>query len=78
MNVAIIGTGYVGLPTGIGLAELGHKVICVDKDQNKINDLNAGKITLLKRAWKSFLLKTHKPKPSHLQPPCKKGLKTQI
>ena len=35
MKVAIIGTGYVGLPTGIGLAELGNTVVCVDKIAEK-------------------------------------------
>ena len=46
MNVAIIGTGYVGLPTGVGLAELGHQVVCIDREQSKIDALQAGKITL--------------------------------
>lgn len=46
MNVAVIGTGYVGLPTGVGLAELGHNVVCVDREQSKIDNLLAGNITL--------------------------------
>jgi UDPglucose 6-dehydrogenase len=46
MNICVIGTGYVGLPTGVGFAELGNKVICVDKIEEKIAALNAGKITL--------------------------------
>ena len=46
MKVAIIGTGYVGLPTGVGLAELGNDVCCVDKVQEKISALNAGELTL--------------------------------
>lgn len=46
MKVAIIGTGYVGLPTGVGLAELGNQVVCVDKIEDKINKLNQGKLTL--------------------------------
>ncbi|MDR1072025.1 MAG: UDP-glucose/GDP-mannose dehydrogenase family protein [Rickettsiales bacterium] len=46
MKIAVIGTGYVGLPTGAGFAELGHDVVCIDKDKNKIGDLNAGRITL--------------------------------
>lgn len=46
LKVAIIGTGYVGLPTGVGLAELGHIVCCIDRDQSKINALNEGKLTL--------------------------------
>ena len=46
MKIGIIGTGYVGLPTGVGLAELGNDVICIDHDSQKIAALNAGKITL--------------------------------
>ncbi|MBR4126691.1 MAG: UDP-glucose/GDP-mannose dehydrogenase family protein [Alphaproteobacteria bacterium] len=46
MKVGIIGTGYVGLPTGVGLAELGHEVVCIDAIKEKIADLKAGKITL--------------------------------
>ena len=41
MKVAIIGTGYVGLPTGIGLAELGNTVVCVDKIAEKVEALSA-------------------------------------
>lgn len=36
----IIGTGYVGLTTGIGMAELGHEIICYDTNTEKINQLN--------------------------------------
>ncbi|HVY92863.1 MAG TPA: UDP-glucose/GDP-mannose dehydrogenase family protein [Bryobacteraceae bacterium] len=43
MNVSIIGTGYVGLTTGACLAFLGHKVTCVDADENKIRLLESGK-----------------------------------
>lgn len=43
MRITIIGTGYVGLVTGVGLAELGHQVICVDTDPGKINLLKKGK-----------------------------------
>ncbi len=46
MKVAIVGTGYVGLPTGVGLAELGNEVCCVDKMEEKIAALNAGELTL--------------------------------
>jgi len=42
VRVAVIGTGYVGLPTGLVLAELGNDVICVDKDPAKVEKLRAG------------------------------------
>ena len=43
MKVAIVGTGYVGLITGISLAILGNKVSCVDFDKNKVSKINSGK-----------------------------------
>jgi UDPglucose 6-dehydrogenase len=43
MNVSIIGTGYVGLTTGACLAFLGHKVTCLDSDEQKIAMLRAGR-----------------------------------
>ncbi len=43
MKVAIIGTGYVGLTTGVVLGFLGHEVTCLDVDQSKIDLLNGGK-----------------------------------
>ncbi|MFY4690292.1 UDP-glucose dehydrogenase family protein [Campylobacter jejuni] len=46
MNIVIIGTGYVGLPTGVGLAELGNKVICIDREKSKIDALNNGILTI--------------------------------
>jgi UDPglucose 6-dehydrogenase len=44
VNVAILGTGYVGLTTGACLAFLGHKVTCVDSDLNKIAALERGEV----------------------------------
>lgn len=43
MKISIIGSGYVGLCTGIGFAMKGHDVICLDKDQSKIDTINSGK-----------------------------------
>jgi len=62
MRVGIIGTGYVGLPTGLGLAELGHNVICADKNESKVNMLNQGKITLYEKDSQKLLLKNIKLK----------------
>ena len=40
MNIVIVGTGYVGLVTGVGFAEQGHSVSFIDLDSSKINKLN--------------------------------------
>lgn len=45
-KIAVIGTGYVGLVTGAGLAEIGHAITCVDIDQKKIDQLRAGFIPI--------------------------------
>ena len=45
MNIVIIGTGYVGLVTGVGLASRGNVVNFIDLDENKIKDLSSKKIT---------------------------------
>ncbi len=46
MNLAVVGTGYVGLVTGTCFAEMGNQVICVDIDKNKIDQLRAGRIPI--------------------------------
>ena len=46
MDIAVIGTGYVGLVTGAGLADFGNDVICCDIDPNKIEALNNGQIPI--------------------------------
>lgn len=46
MNLAVIGTGYVGLVTGTCFAETGNNVICVDIDVNKVEKLRKGEITI--------------------------------
>ena len=46
MKLTIIGTGYVGLVTGTCFAEVGHHVICVDSDANKVEMLRRGGIPI--------------------------------
>ncbi len=46
MKLTIIGTGYVGLVTGTCFAEIGHRVICVDNDVEKVKTLQAGKMPI--------------------------------
>jgi UDPglucose 6-dehydrogenase len=45
MKICIVGTGYVGLVTGICLSDFGLEVTNVDKDSEKIKGLNSGKIS---------------------------------
>ncbi|MBX3021674.1 MAG: UDP-glucose/GDP-mannose dehydrogenase family protein [Bdellovibrionales bacterium] len=44
MNIAVLGTGYVGLVAGVCFADAGHDVICVDSNENKIATLKAGQV----------------------------------
>lgn len=46
MKIAIVGSGYVGLVTGVCLADFGHEVICIDKDASKIAALERGEIPI--------------------------------
>ncbi|MCK4714979.1 MAG: UDP-glucose/GDP-mannose dehydrogenase family protein, partial [Candidatus Aenigmarchaeota archaeon] len=42
MRVSVIGTGYAGLSTAVGLASKGHNVICMDIDENRVDRIKAG------------------------------------
>ncbi len=57
MKVCVIGTGYVGLVTGVCLAEIGHNVICVDKDEKKISLLNIGKVPIYEQGLEEIVRK---------------------
>jgi UDPglucose 6-dehydrogenase len=46
MHIAVIGTGYVGLVTGACFADFGMRVTCVDKDEDKITSINAGRMPI--------------------------------
>ena len=46
MKIAMIGTGYVGLVSGVCFSDFGHDVICVDKDPRKIETLRAGGVPI--------------------------------
>lgn len=57
MKITIIGTGYVGLPSGVGFAELGNEVWCVDNNVQKIETLNKGELTLYEDGLADLLKK---------------------
>ncbi len=57
MNITIIGAGYVGLVTGVCLAEFGHRVVCVDKDEDKIIRLRQGEIPIYEPGLESLVFK---------------------
>ncbi len=55
MKVAVIGTGYVGLVSGACLADLGHQVVCVDTDENKIAKLKDGVIPIFEQGLEELV-----------------------
>ena len=57
MNIAVAGTGYVGLVTGVCLAEIGHNVICVDIDEAKIAGMKSGISPIYERDLEDLLKK---------------------
>ena len=57
MNIAIIGSGYVGLVTGVCLAHIGHQVICVDNDHEKIKKLKGGHVPIFEPGLEELLKK---------------------
>jgi UDPglucose 6-dehydrogenase len=54
-KIAVIGTGYVGLVSGLCFAKIGHNVICVDNNQNKITQLQNGEIPIYEPGLKTIL-----------------------
>src|SRR5471032_1286890 len=57
MNLAIVGSGYVGLVTGTCFAEVGHTVICVDNDLKKVHQLQNGKIPIYEPGLEDLIKK---------------------
>src|SRR5438128_604948 len=60
MNIAIVGTGYVGLITGVSLAKLGHKVICIDTAENKVSMIQKGESPFFEPHLEQLLKKNMK------------------
>ena len=57
MKIAMIGSGYVGLVSGVCFADFGHDVVCIDKDEAKIAQLEAGHMPIYEPGLKDIVAK---------------------
>ncbi len=75
MQLAIIGTGYVGLVTGTCFAETGNNVTCIDIDENKINQLRQGKTPIYEPGLENLLERNIKEKRIEFTTSLEEGIK---
>ena len=62
MKLCVIGTGYVGLVSGVCFSDLGNTVYCVDNNKEKINSLNNGKVPIYEPGLEEVLKKNYRQK----------------
>src|SRR5438094_672523 len=79
MDIAIIGSGYVGLVTGACFADVGHNVICVDNDEGKIKTLQAGRIPIYEPGLEEIVHRNVSARRLHFSSSIREGVeKSQI
>jgi len=74
MKIAVVGTGYVGLVTGTCFAETGNHVTCIDIDEEKVNSLNNGKITIYEPGLEVIFERNIKQERLHFTTDLKEGI----
>ena len=57
MKIAMIGTGYVGLVSGVCFSDFGHEVVCVDKDPAKLEMLRAGQVPIYEPGLQELMVR---------------------
>ena len=60
IKIAVAGTGYVGLVAGVCFAEVGHQVMCVDIDENKVKMMKEGKSPIYEKDLEELMVKNYK------------------
>ena len=75
MNIAVIGTGYVGLVTGTCFAETGNDVTCVDIDKSKVKKLSSGQVTIYEPGLEKIFVRNEKEGRLHFTTSLAEGIK---
>jgi len=75
MKISVIGTGYVGLVSGVCFAQMGNTVVCVDIDAKKIEDLKQGIIPIYEPGLEDMTLENYKNKTLHFTTDASKAIK---
>jgi len=78
MKIAVVGTGYVGLVTGICFAETGNNVTCVDIDVSKVEKLSNGEITIFEPGLEKLFLRNLKENRLHFTTSLEEGIKDAV